>query len=156
LLATVSEGPRVEPRTIRPSADKDRTNVFHAHPRAESTATVSVNGKPVTVVWTRSAAHKLAERSRPLVLELELYFSCLVKKFVHFHDQAPGRATTQVTDKLQLYFRVVTSTACPMDVADALGRQPEIELETAAVRKLAPKRVHLDFDSGQWAAGFEM
>lgn len=130
--------------------------MFHASPRGESTATVSVNGKPVTVVWTRSAAQKLAERSRPLVLELELYFSCLVKKFVHFHDEAPGRATTQVTDKLQLYFRAVTSTACTMDVADALGRQPEIELETAAVRKLAPKRVRLDFDSGQWAAEFEM
>ncbi|MDP1691364.1 MAG: hypothetical protein Q8L49_05315 [Burkholderiaceae bacterium] len=130
--------------------------MLHARPRGDSTATVSINGKPVTVVWTRSAAQKLAERSRPLVLELELYFSCLVKKFVHFHDQAPGRATTQVTEKLQLYFRAVTSTACTMDVADALGRQPEIELETAAVRKLAPKRVRLDFDRGQWAASFEM
>ncbi len=130
--------------------------MFHARPRADSATTVSVNGKPVTVVWSRAAAQKLAERSRPLVLELELYFSCLVKKFVHFHDEAPERATIPVTDKLQLYFRAVTSTACTMDVADALGRQPEIELETAAVRKLAPKWVHLNFDNGQWTASFEM
>lgn len=125
-------------------------------PRGDSTTIVSVNGKPVIVVWTRSAAQKLADRSRPLVLELELYFSCLVKKFVHFHDEAPGRATIQVADKLQLYFRAVTSTACTMDVAETLGRQPEIELETAAVRKLAPKRVQLDFDKGNWVAAFWM
>ena len=125
-------------------------------PRGGSTATVSVNGKPVTVAWSRKAAQELFERSRPLVLELELYFSCLAKKFVHFHDEAPGRATIPVADKLQLYFRAVTSTACTMDVAETLGRQPEIELETAAVRKLAPKRVQLDFDKGRWVAAFWM
>lgn len=128
----------------------------NALPRGDSTATVSVNGKPMTVVWTRAAAQKLAERSRPLVIELELYFSCLVKKFVHFHDEAPGRATTRVTDKLHLYFRAVTSTACTMDVAEALGRQPEIELDSDAVRRLAPKRVALDFDKRRWVAAFEM
>lgn len=127
-----------------------------AIPQGDSATTVSINGKLVTVVWTRSAAEKLADRSRPLVLELELYFSCLVKKFVHFHDEAPGRATIQVADKLQLYFRAVTSTACTMDVAETLGRQPEIELETAAVRKLAPKRVQLDFCKGNWVAAFWM
>jgi hypothetical protein len=61
-----------------------------------------------------------------------------------------------VTEKLQLYFRAVTSTACTMDVAEALGRQPEIELDTPAVRKLAPKRIDLDFDRGQWVATFSM
>lgn len=125
-------------------------------PQGDSATTVSINGKPVTVTWTRSAAEKLADRSRPLVLELELYFSCLLKKFVRFHDESPGRATIHVADKLELYFRAVTSTARTMDVAEALGRQPEIELATAAVRKLAPKRVRLDFDNGQWVAAFWM
>lgn len=124
--------------------------------RGNSTTTVTVNGKPVTVEWTQSAARKLAERSHPLVLELELYFSCLVKKFVHFHDEATGRATIPVVDKLQLYFRAVTSTACTMDAAERLGRQPEMELDTPAVRRLAPRRVQLDFDNGQWVAAFWM
>ncbi len=123
-------------------------------PRRDSTATVLVNGKPVAVEWTRAAARELARRPRSLVLELELYFSCLVKKFVHFHDEAPGRATVAVTDNFQLCFRVVTSTACTMDAAERLGRQPEMELDTPAVRRLAPKRVHLAFDNGCWAAAF--
>lgn len=120
------------------------------------TATVSINGRPVTVEWTRSAARALDRRARPLVLELELYFSCLVKKFVHVHDDAPARATVGVTDKLALFFRAVTSTACTMDLAERLGRQPEIELDTAAARKFAPKRVKLDHVAGQWQAAFWM
>ena len=124
--------------------------------RGDSAATVSVNGKPVHVAWTRAAASKLDERSRPLVLELELYFSCLVKKFVHFQDEAPGRSTVRVTDALHLYFRAVTSTACSMDAAERIGRQPEMELDTPAVRKLAPKRVCLDFAKGRWVAEFWM
>ncbi|UCH17832.1 MAG: hypothetical protein JSW36_01960 [Burkholderiales bacterium] len=127
-----------------------------AHRRGQSTTTVTVNGKPVTVECTAAAARKLAERSRPLVVELELYFSCLVKKFVHFHDEAPPRATVRVADNLHLYFRVVTSTACTMELAERLGRQPETELDTVAARKLAPRRVRLDVVKGAWQAEFWM
>jgi hypothetical protein len=126
------------------------------NPRGQSSTTVTVNGKPVTVECTTAAARKLAERSRPLVVELELYFSCLVKKFVHFHDEAPPRATVRVADNLHLYFRVVTSTACTMELAERLGRQPETELDTVAARKLAPRRVRLDFAKGDWRAEFWM
>ena len=125
-------------------------------PRAAFTAVVSINGKPVTVEWTRSAARALGRRSRPLVLELELYFSCLVKKFVHFHDDAPDRAAVAVTDKLHLVFRAVTSTACAMDVAERLGRQPETELDTAAAGKFAPRHVRLDHAGGEWRASFSL
>lgn len=122
----------------------------------DSTTTVSVNGKPLAVEWTRAAARKLAERSRPLVVELELYFSCLVKKFVHFHEEAPARATIQVSDKFHLFFHAVTSTACTMDVAERLGRQPETELDTPVARRFAPKRLRLDFSRGKWQASFWM
>lgn len=124
--------------------------------RPASTATVSINGKPVNVEWTAGAARALDQRSRPLVLELELYFSCLVKKFVHVHEDAPARATVRVTDKLQIYFRAVTSTACTMEAAERLGRQPETELETVAALKLSPKRVRLDHVKGEWQADFWM
>lgn len=121
-----------------------------------ATATVSVNGKPMAVEWTRAAARQLVARPKPLVVELELYFSCLVKKFVHFHDAAPPRAVVEVSDKLHLFFHAVTSTACSIDVAERLGRQPETELETPIAHKLAPKRLRLDFNKGDWRAEFWM
>jgi hypothetical protein len=43
-----------------------------------------------------------------------------------------------------------------MDLADRLGRQPETEIDTSAVRKLAPRQVSLDFARGQWLAAFSM
>ena len=79
--------------------------------RRHSTVTVAVQGRPVQVNVSPAAARELGRRTEPLYLELELYFSCLVKKFVHFHDAAPRRDTVRVTDKLHLYFRAVTSTA---------------------------------------------
>ncbi|MFZ3017941.1 MAG: hypothetical protein WA056_05755 [Gallionella sp.] len=115
---------------------------------------VQINGRTVSVEWTKAAARELAQRAQPLVVELELYFSCLVKKFVHFHETAPQRDTVAVSDKLAVFFRPVTSTACSFEVADRLGRQPEIELDTPNVRKIAPKRVSIDYVRGVWKGQF--
>jgi hypothetical protein len=125
-----------------------------AAPRAW-TATVAINGKPVQVECTRTAAARLALRAQPLVLELDLFFSCLVKKQVRVHEAAPaGRETVRVTDRLELYFRAVTSTACSMELAERLGGQPETELDTPVTRRFAPKRVRLDCVKGSWQAAF--
>jgi hypothetical protein len=118
-------------------------------------ATVSINGKPVRVEWTAAAARALASRAAPLYVELELYFSCLVKKFVHFRDDAHGYATAAAHDKLHLYFRPVTSTACTWDVAERLGRQPEKSIDSAALRRVAPKRVFIDHRDGRWLGSYD-
>ena len=120
------------------------------------TAKVVINGRDVSVEWTDAAASELARRPRPLVVELELYFSCLVKKFVHFHEEAGGRETVAANDKLRLYFRPVTSTACSFEVAERLGRQPEIDLHSAAVSKIAPRRVSIDFARGAWQGHYSL
>lgn len=121
---------------------------------SELNNTVQINGREVSVEWSKAAARELARRAQPLVVELELYFSCLVKKFVHFHDTAPQRDTVAVSDKLAVFFRPVTSTACSFEVADRLGRQPEIELDTPNVRKIAPKRVSIDYVRGAWQGNY--
>ena len=120
------------------------------------TACVVINGRNVSVEWTGAAARELARRSRPLVVELELYFSCLVKKFVHFHDDAGDRETVAASGKLHLYFRPVTSTACSFEVAERLGRQPEMELHNAAVSRIAPKKVDIDFTGGVWQGRYSL
>jgi hypothetical protein len=121
-----------------------------------SGARVQLNGKPVQVEWSDAAEAALVRRSVPLIVELELYYSCLVKKFVHFHEVAPAFATVAVTDKLRIGFRAVTSTECSMDLAQQLGRQPEIEIDTPVVHRLAPKQVWLDHRHGAWLAQYRM
>lgn len=121
-----------------------------------NTTTISINGKPVIVEWTAAAARELERRTAPLIVELELYFSCLVKKFVHFREDSRGKSTVSANAKLHLYFRPVTSTACSFDVAERLGRQPEIDIDSKAVRRIAPKRVHIDHAKGAWQGSFEL
>jgi hypothetical protein len=118
------------------------------------TGLVFINGKPVTVEWTPRAARALEARAAPLIVELELYFSCLVKKFVHFRDDARGHATTPVTDKLAVYFRPVVSSACSWDEAQRRGRQPEIEIHTDNVKRIAPKRVRIDYKRDAWSGEY--
>ncbi|MCP5265868.1 MAG: hypothetical protein H6934_07135 [Burkholderiaceae bacterium] len=119
-------------------------------------ARVLINGKPVQVEWSRAAERALARRSRPLVVELELYFSCLVKKFVHFHDERPGLKTVPVDDRLRLGFRAVTSSACSLEEARQRGRQPEIEIQTEQARRFAPKSVRIDFTGGRWRGSYRL
>jgi hypothetical protein len=119
-------------------------------------AQVFLNGKPVSIEWSRAAQAALARRTRPLTVELELYFSCLVKKFVHFHESMPERESVAVSDMLRVLFRPVTSTACSMDLAERLGRQPEMELDGPVALRFAPKRVWIDHRRGAWHAQYWM
>lgn len=116
---------------------------------------IILNGKPVAVEWTAAAARALAGREAPLYVELELYFSCLVKKFVHFRDDCRGYATVAANDKLHLYFRPVTSTACTWEVAERLGRQPERPIDSVALRHVAPRHVRIDHVAGKWVGSYD-
>ncbi|MBU1236995.1 MAG: hypothetical protein KJ634_02485 [Gammaproteobacteria bacterium] len=116
--------------------------------------TVVINGRDVEVEWTAAAGRELARRTAPLYVELELYFSCLVKKFVHFREDARGKPTIDVGNGLALYFRPVTSTACTFEVAERLGRQPEMDIESEALRHVAPRRVFIDHVGGEWRGSF--
>lgn len=114
-----------------------------------------MNGRQVAVKLTQAADAALSRLTSPLYVELELYFSCLVKKFVHFRDDSRGKPTVAVANNLLLYFRPVTSTACTFAVAEQLGRQPERDIDCAALHHVAPKRVFIDNVAGKWRGSYE-
>ncbi|UCE32517.1 MAG: hypothetical protein JSW68_06345 [Burkholderiales bacterium] len=115
-----------------------------------------INGREVPVHWTESAERALRARGEPLILELELYFSCLVKKAVHVRASAGAHRLAWVDERLALYFRPVTSTACSWDTVERLGRQPETEIDTAVAARLAPRSVSLDYREGRWIGAFSL
>ena len=113
-------------------------------------ATIHINGKEVLVEWTRSAQQMLKERTQPLMMELELYFSCLIKKFVQFHDGLDNNDTVRISDNFHIRFRTLTSTACSIDELPKGQRQPPTELDTPIAKRLAPKRIRVDYRNQQW------
>ena len=121
-----------------------------ALPAQPLTQKIVINDKPLTVEWTPRAQRELDRRTHPLYVEMELYFSCMVKKYIHFREQPRNETPIHVNEKFALYFRPVTSTGCNLELAADLGRQPEIELHNEAVSRLVPKRIFVDFKNKQW------
>ena len=111
---------------------------------------ILINDKPLVVEWTPRAQRELDRRTHPLYVEMELYFSCMVKKYIHFLDRPRNGASVHPNEKFAVYFRPVTSTECSMDLAADLGRQPEIELHNEAVSRMVPQRLFVDFKHSRW------
>jgi hypothetical protein len=67
------------------------------------------NGRSLQVALGRAARRALDLRQEALCLELELYFSCLVRKRVHVRESADGPGFLPVMDKLHVRFRPVVT-----------------------------------------------
>lgn len=108
----------------------------------------TLNGKTFEVRLTPSAERALQALPRPLLVEMELYFSCLIRKQLRIHtDQAPKDGDTRVGDKLCLRFRPVMSEACHGSIHD--GPPPLTDFPIAN-DGFSPRWLELDYKSGEW------
>ena len=67
---------------------------------------VEINRRQMEMRWSRRAQHELLRRQHPLIVELQLYFSCVVKKRVLFHEHTEFNSV-RVNDRLAVAFRPV-------------------------------------------------
>ena len=113
---------------------------------------VRIDRREVDVCWTDRAEAALRAGERPLIVELQLYFSCVVKKRVLFHQSADFD-TTKVNDRLELAFRPIASAACdPREFA--LQHPAGKNLSQGVAARMVPKHVEIDFRQGEWQGGF--
>lgn len=100
-----------------------------------------------------AASAALAARGTPLVVEMELYFSCLIRKRVRFPAAVhPDAFCATVDGRLTVCFRPVMTRQCAL--SDVEG-QPE--LETFPIQRpeaFVPKWLALDFRRGAWSGEF--
>jgi len=114
---------------------------------------IALGGRQLELRLTRAARKALAGVSGPLTIELELYFSCLIRKRVRFLD-APhedSAACAALGPKVQICFRPVMTKAC------FGGYPPEPELESFPARNptaFIPKWLALDWRGGAWSGEF--
>lgn len=114
--------------------------------------TVLLNQRHLLVCWSDRAEQALQALEQPLVVELQLYFSCVVKKRVIFHRQS-ALDTVEVSGKMRIAFRAVTAAACNPEVF--ASEYPEgKELSGEAARRMQPTRLEIDFRNGQWQGEF--
>ena len=115
-------------------------------------ATIAILNKPVRVEWSESAEAALARLAEPLSAEMELYFSCLLRKKVRFGAAAHSSVFVPVSPRLQVAFRPVMTKACQVG-----GEYDTAPLEDFPIVKPAafvPRWLKIDHRHGQWEGEF--
>lgn len=126
-------------------------------PSADQSLEARLHGRPVQVRMSRAARSVAKQLSVPLIVEMELYFSCLVRKAVRFHtlegDADPaGLESIRLSDNLILRFRPVTTQHCALPAGAAA---PPLEaMPVARPQAFVPHWLKIDFHHGEWLGEF--
>ncbi|MGA7800563.1 MAG: hypothetical protein WCC36_07105 [Gammaproteobacteria bacterium] len=114
--------------------------------------TVVIHGKPVELRISAAARNRLADRQRPLLAEMELYFSCLVRKRVRFRDLQDPEDTVSALQGLSVCFRPVTTAECRM--VDAGEDVPTTAMPVVNPAAFVPHWLTIDYRRGGWVGEF--
>lgn len=113
---------------------------------------VTLHDKEVTIRLSNAARRALAGRQTPLLAEMELLFSCLIRKRVHFRDHLEPEVGVAVADGLAVRFRPIMTRAC--SVSSVEGSAPAEDFPIADPRPYIPRWLAIDFRKGKWLGEF--
>ena len=112
---------------------------------------IKIKGKLVSVSVSNAAEKALATRSKTLVADMELYFSCLIRKQVRFKENLEGDLVN-FSEQLAVRFRPVMTKSCGIDYD---GDEPP--LEDFPIKKpeaFVPNWLKIDFKKNEWIGEF--
>ena len=115
-------------------------------------STVEILNKSVRVEWSKAADKALFSRSTPLSVEMELYFSCLIRKKVRFCDKAHSDVFLPVNERLGVAFRPVVTKVCK-----PVSETEEMELVDFSIKNPAafvPRWLKIAYRRGVWEGDF--
>jgi hypothetical protein len=112
---------------------------------------VILNERPVSVNISKSALKRLNKSTRPLLVEVELYFSCLIKKVCHFREIDTINDYVRVTDGLYIHFRATMTNKCSIEEFD---KDKTADFPIVDQKPYIPKWVNLDFSNNGWCGDF--
>jgi hypothetical protein len=114
--------------------------------------TVEILGKKVLVEWSAAADRQLNLLTEPLNVEMELYFSCLIRKAVRFGRDAQAAQFSSVSPHLKVGFRPIMTKAC--NVKDFEVEPPVEDFPIVKPEAFVPKRLTIDYKKGKWVGDF--
>jgi hypothetical protein len=113
---------------------------------------VDFHGKTVQIELTRNAQSHLAQANDRLFVEMELYFSCLIRKKVRFNSENAKANAVPVADRLAVSFHPVMTRTCEKDYE---GDSPPLtEFPIANAAPYVPRWLKIDYKAGQWSGEF--
>ena len=120
---------------------------------SETIIHTAIEEKNISVHISERAKRALSDRKNPLHVNMELYFSCFIKKMVKFSD-LPSQLETQVTDNLFASFRPVQSKSCNIHDLGDDSKPTLIDLPVVKRKAIIPKHLFIDCKKGKWTGDF--
>ena len=114
-------------------------------------------GKEIKVELSKAADKQLGSRVVPLFVEMELYFSCLLRKEIRIREVAREHTNeafvTELSNGLHISFRPVMTKSCSVSSCD--GEKPPLtDFPIKKPESYVPKWLRLDFKKGEWCGDF--
>jgi hypothetical protein len=121
------------------------------------------HGKEMDVRLTEQAISQSAKLNSKLIIEIQIYFSCLLGKRLAFYADQPMRGTWQVesdefssmlgesqllNENIYLRFNTVMTKSC--SVSDYIGPPPVSDFKIKNQKPYVPSWLKLDYQDGQW------
>lgn len=112
---------------------------------------IAFQNRKIALSLSDAAEKALAQRAVPLLAEMELYFSCLIRKAVRFHEGNSADGTL-VTENLALRFHPVMTKHCGLDYE---GDEPPLtDFPITNGERYVPHWLKIDYRKGQWQGEF--
>lgn len=111
---------------------------------------VILHDKTLEIRLTSAAAKALSRRASPLVAEMELLFSCLLRKRVRFGDCTEN--ATAVDARLSVRFTPIMTRRCSVSEGGATPPSEGFPLENP--RPYVPNWLAIDYRRGEWVGEF--
>lgn len=110
---------------------------------------IELHGKPMRIEFTPAAQRMLRRLTQPLLVELELLFSCFVAKRVHFKLESgiSGDAA-----RVEVDFRAVIASTC--DLSNKGGDISHLYTPVANPTPYVPSWCRIDYANKDWRGEF--
>ncbi len=123
-------------------------NLFYPY---KFNTTLILNEKPILIEWTERANTQLQNQNRLLIIELQLYFACLVTKRITFGYNT-NIEQTALNSKFEVTFNAIQSNLC--GTAGSNDKPSNTILTTKAAMSMSPSKLQLDFEGNVWNGEF--
>jgi len=119
--------------------------------------------KTIDIELSQSAEKQHQLLDSPLVIEIQIYFSCLISKRIAFYSAQRSNGTSQINtvelaDKLRdslklsdnLYVRVTAIMTKSCSVKDSIGPPPVSDFLIKNQKPYVPAWLKIQYKKGQW------
>ena len=128
---------------------------------------LTFHNKTIDIKLSNAARKQSKELKSVLVIEIQIYFSCLLGKRLAFYSEHEIEGawqlsadelaevlknSQQLTDKTYVRFNTVMTKSCP--VGDYIGPPPVTDFAIANQKPYVPNWLNIDYKNGQWAGQY--